>query len=181
MTGTVNIQIANKEEIKNLMYSHNDAETIQNNTDLNTLLTPGKYRLLSDSFSISNTPNLNLGNFVMVVELFKTDVEDKYSILQRINTSDGNIATRQISIEGDTANFSKWKINGLQEINNLAIDVSNISIGGEIVIPHSLYGDIPFIVIGKNHDADNSVTLLSRDIIRLLPFDAKEASSGGDR
>ena len=112
MLGTVNIQIANKEEIKNLMYSHNDAETIQNNTDLNTLLTPGKYRLLSDSFSISNTPNLDLGNFVMVVELFKTDVEDKYSILQRINTSDGNIATRQISVEGDTTNFSNWKING---------------------------------------------------------------------
>lgn len=50
----------------------------------------------------------------------------------------------------------------------------NITIGEEIIINHDIYGDIPFIVIGKNHDASNSVTLLSKEILRLLAFDARE-------
>ena len=59
----------------------------------------------------------------------------------------------------------------------LAIDVSNVSVGDTINISHSIYGTIPFIVIGKNHDANNSVTLLTKEILRLLCFDAQEGSS----
>ena len=67
----------------------------------------------------------------------------------------------------------EWVLN--LEKNNLSINTTNIiSIGEEITINHEIYEDIPFIVIGKNHDASNSVTLLTRDIVRLLPFDAVE-------
>ena len=67
----------------------------------------------------------------------------------------------------------EWVLN--LEKNNLSVNTTNIiHIGEEITINHEIYGDIPYIVIGKNHDADNSVTLLTRDIIRLLPFDAVE-------
>ena len=57
------------------------------------------------------------------------------------------------------------------------IDYSGKSIGDEVTYNHSLYGDIPFIIIGRNHDTSDSVTLLTKNIVRLLPFDAKEASN----
>lgn len=59
----------------------------------------------------------------------------------------------------------------------IAIDVSSVAVGDEVVIPHSIYGNIPFIVIGKNHDASNSVTLLTKEIVRCLAFDAKEPTN----
>ena len=55
-----------------------------------------------------------------------------------------------------------------------------IMIGDEITISHSIYGDIPFIVIGKDHDADNSVTLLTKEIVRLLAFDSRETYNTND-
>ena len=75
----------------------------------------------------------------------------------------------------------EWVLN--LEKNNLSVNTTNIiHIGEEITINHEIYGDIPFIVIGKNHDVSNSVTLLTRDIVRLLPFDAVEFyNSNGDR
>ena len=57
------------------------------------------------------------------------------------------------------------------------IDYSGKSIGDEVTYTHSLYGDIPFIIIGRNHDTSDSVTLLTKNIVRLLPFDAIEASN----
>ena len=63
------------------------------------------------------------------------------------------------------------------EVIDLGVNTHNANIGDEIVIPHSMYGNIPFIVIGKNHDATNSVTLLSKEILRLMAFDAAEPTS----
>ena len=57
------------------------------------------------------------------------------------------------------------------------LNINNLNVGDEFTIPHDVYGDIPFIVIGKNHDAPNTSTILSKEIIELLPFDAKEANN----
>ena len=53
----------------------------------------------------------------------------------------------------------------------LAVDVADVSVSDEVIVPHAVYGDMPFIVIGKNHDANNSVTLLTKEIVDLLIFD----------
>lgn len=58
------------------------------------------------------------------------------------------------------------------------IDITNnLRVGDEIVVSHSVYGEIPFIVIGKNHDGDNTITIMSKYILELLPFDAAEPSN----
>lgn len=57
------------------------------------------------------------------------------------------------------------------------IITNNLQVGNDLMIPHDIYGDIPFVVIGKNHDAPDTVTVLSKDIIRLLPFDARECAN----
>ena len=62
-------------------------------------------------------------------------------------------------------------------VNNYVVDVENLSVGDEITITHDVYGDVPFIVIGKNHDGAGTATILSKEILQLLPFDAKEASN----
>lgn len=54
------------------------------------------------------------------------------------------------------------------------IYVNNLQVGDEIVVPHDIYGDIPFIVIGKDHDGPGTATILSKEILELLPFDARE-------
>lgn len=57
------------------------------------------------------------------------------------------------------------------------IYVNDLNVGDEIVVPHDVYGDIPFIVIGKDHDGPGTVTILSKEILELLPFDAREPLS----
>lgn len=57
------------------------------------------------------------------------------------------------------------------------IDITNLKVGDEIVVPHRLYGSMKFIVIGKNHDSQGTVTILSKEILELLPFDAKEPAN----
>ena len=167
MTGTVNVNVKGVKElnteISNILYSNTNSIVLSNNEDLNTILTPGKYILFGNGFI--NKPIMCVDEIsVLIVEAFS--IEGKEYYLQRVISSD-TVYTRQICIENGVSNISKWKYNGTEEV----------SIGDEIVIPHSLYGDIPFIVIGRNHDADNSVTLLSKEIIRLLAFDAKESSN----
>ena len=82
---------------------------------------------------------------------------------------------KKISLEKEK-NIIDNKYNTLKRLlelyrnNNLPIDVSNVSIGDEVIIPHDIYGDIPFIIIGINHDTNNSVTLLSKNIVRCLAF-----------
>ena len=60
---------------------------------------------------------------------------------------------------------------------NYVVDVENLSVGDEITITHDVYGDVPFIVIGKNHDGEGTATILSKEILQLLSFDAKEANN----
>ena len=65
----------------------------------------------------------------------------------------------------------------------LPVNVTNVSIGDEVTIPHAVYGNIPFIVIGRNHDAPNSVTLLTKEIIREVVYDCSEdydVTAGGN-
>lgn len=57
------------------------------------------------------------------------------------------------------------------------IDITNLKAGDEIIVPHSVYGDIPFIVIGKDYDRQGTVTILSKEILELLPFDAMEPTN----
>lgn len=57
------------------------------------------------------------------------------------------------------------------------VDVESLSVGSEVTITHEVYGEVPFICIGKNHDGEGTATLLSKEILQLLPFDAKEASN----
>ena len=57
------------------------------------------------------------------------------------------------------------------------IDITNLKVGDEIVTYHSRYGYIPFIAIGKDHDAPDTVTILSKEILELLPFDAREINN----
>ena len=83
---------------------------------------------------------------------------------------------KEKSIIDDKYNTLK-RLLELYRNNNLPIDVSNVSIGDEVIIPHESMGNIPFIVIGKDHDAPNSVTLLTRDIVTCLAFDAKEPNN----
>ena len=56
----------------------------------------------------------------------------------------------------------------------LPINVTNVSIGEEVTIPHAVYGNIPFIVIGRNHDAPNSVTLLTKYVLKWVAFYSKD-------
>ena len=65
----------------------------------------------------------------------------------------------------------------LHDTSNKYIDTNTLNVGDEIIVPHKVYGNIPFIVIGKNHDAPDTVTILTKDILELLPFDAREGSS----
>ena len=60
----------------------------------------------------------------------------------------------------------------------LAVDVADVSVSDEVIVPHAVYGDMPFIVIGKNHDANNSVTLLTKEIVDLLIFDKEHKDQG---
>ena len=62
-------------------------------------------------------------------------------------------------------------------VNNYVVDVESLSVGDELTITHDVYGDVPFIVIGKNHDGAGTATILSKEILQLLPFDAKEPSN----
>ena len=65
----------------------------------------------------------------------------------------------------------------LHDTSNKYIDTNTLNVGDEIIVPHKVYGNIPFIVIGKNHDAPDTVTILSKEILQLLSFDAKEPSN----
>ena len=102
--------------------------------------------------------------------------------------SSGQYLSGNQTIVGDSNLIAKnikkgVSIFGVSGTCNELIDISNISnafVGDTVLINHAIYGDIPFIVIGRNHDADNSVTLLTKDIVRLLPFDAKESSNTDD-
>lgn len=51
---------------------------------------------------------------------------------------------------------------------------TDLRVGDWVTIPHKEFGDITFIVIGEDHDAPDTVTLLTRDIMKILPFDAME-------
>lgn len=84
---------------------------IENNTDLNNILIPGKYRLINENFTLLNKPNIDLGVFNMEVEVLKTNTE-KYYVLQKILTSNSDIIIRKILVDGDTKTYSEWKING---------------------------------------------------------------------
>lgn len=112
MRKTINITVAKVEEINNILYNNKNSSVIENNTDLCTLLTPGKYELLDDTFSISNAPSSISGIYKLEVSKFNTTSETKYSLLQKITTSNGDIATRRVSVNGESTVFSSWKVNG---------------------------------------------------------------------
>ena len=57
------------------------------------------------------------------------------------------------------------------------ININTLNVGDGITINHDVYGDVPFIVIGKNHDAPDTITILTKEILELLPFDANEVSN----
>ena len=62
-------------------------------------------------------------------------------------------------------------------VSEYVVDVESLSVGDEVTINHAVYGEVPFICIGKNHDGAGTATLLSKEILQLLPFDAKEPSN----
>lgn len=62
-------------------------------------------------------------------------------------------------------------------VNNYVVNVESLNVGDEITITHDVYGDVPFIVIGKNHDGEGTATILSKEILQLLPVDAKEPNN----
>lgn len=64
-----------------------------------------------------------------------------------------------------------------QPNNDTVIGTTNLEVGDEFEVSHDVYGEIPFIVIGKNHDGDNTITIMSKYILELLPFDAAEPSN----
>ena len=66
--------------------------------------------------------------------------------------------------------------------NPLTVDVSNVSVGDEVTIFHNVFGALSFIVIGKNHDTSNSVTLLTKYALDLgYCFDAEEGQGCTNR
>lgn len=78
-------------------------------------------------------------------------------------------------IESTLCKIEDTKISDQSKSENLNyVDITNLNVGDEIVVPHDEYGDILFTVIGKNHDAPNTITILSKNILELLPFDAME-------
>ena len=54
------------------------------------------------------------------------------------------------------------------------IDITNIQVGDEIVVPHDLYGEIDFICIGKDHDGVGTITLLTKYVLTTMAFDVEE-------
>lgn len=62
-------------------------------------------------------------------------------------------------------------------VSEYVVDVESLSVGDEVTINHAVYGDVPFICIGKNHDGAGTATLLTKEIVQLLCFDSKEASN----
>lgn len=64
-----------------------------------------------------------------------------------------------------------------QKIDDLStnyIDVTKLYVGCEIDVPHIEYGTITFICIGIDQDGCGTATLMSKEILELLPFDAME-------
>lgn len=57
--------------------------------------------------------------------------------------------------------------------------LGSLAIGSKVKVPHSVMGDIEFIVIDKNHEGypDNSVTLFTEKVISVRCFDAKEPNN----
>lgn len=78
--------------------------------------------------------------------------------------------------------YSKSLPNVVDEVEKSSKDKPTVNclafafIGEEIILEHDLYGKIPFIVIGRNHDGPDTITVLSKDIIQLMAFDAEEAN-----
>ena len=70
------------------------------------------------------------------------------------------------------------QIDDLLYYRKLRLDMSDIDlvisdiydVGDRLYIHHDVYGDINFIVIGRNHDAEDSITLLSTYIIKIMPY-----------
>ena len=57
--------------------------------------------------------------------------------------------------------------------------LGSLEVGSKVKVPHSVMGDIEFIVIDKNHEGypENSVTLFTEKIISVRCFDAKEPNN----
>lgn len=43
-------------------------------------------------------------------------------------------------------------------------------VGDKLTLFSTLYGPITFVVIGRNHDAENTITVISEKVIDILPF-----------
>nr|DAN92355.1 MAG TPA: hypothetical protein [Caudoviricetes sp.] len=48
------------------------------------------------------------------------------------------------------------------------------NVGDEIAIRHDIMGQMPFVVIGKDVDGSGSVTLLAKEVLAMMCYDAKE-------
>ena len=230
MLGTVNITVANKEEINTILdsrlYTSSNSISIPSDADLNDYITPGQYINNYPSNTITNLPSIeDISVFTLQVISFGV-IDGVTQLLQTVTDKSGITANRSISVDSENnITFSEWIIGGggssmssedilrikydqwisdiqsygvhsriwkdnskvklLKEdgevykdnITNVLVSTSDLNVGDEITIHHNIYGNIPLIVIGRNHDAGNSVTLLSKEIIRLLAFDAKEANN----
>lgn len=51
------------------------------------------------------------------------------------------------------------------------------NVGDEIAIKHDIMGKVPFVVIGKGVDGSGSITLLAKEVLAMMCYDAKEASN----
>lgn len=54
------------------------------------------------------------------------------------------------------------------------------NVGDEIAIRHEIMGNMPFVVIGKGVDGSGSITLLAKEVLAMMCYDAKETTNKSD-
>ena len=146
------------------------------------ILTTYPNPLLGWTVSISNG-NVYRYNGIDWILIYKLPLPDnllnKSSVTTRldISTIGSNIPdATSIKVLNDKI-IELDRVMNLVKLTTKFSDISSLNIGDEISYRHKILKEIPFVVIGKNHDADNSITILSRDIIKFMSFDAKEPTN----
>lgn len=164
-------------EAINTMVTHiNTASTYANQALTNLNVAPTKDIMVSalESLTAENIDNDNVYEYQCCSnECVNTIVDYRNDVLKNSTEYSNRRLTVSIKKEYVTV-ASDGTTSGLGSDATGLDYYRYYNVGDIITFNNTILGDVDFIVVGKGHDKPNTLTLMTKDIVRIVPFDARE-------